>query len=88
LARDLSLRNWINLNIFYLGSSKKHQIFRAKVWNSKFESIFRKPVYNQEYEKVGYVKDIFGPVKAPFISIKPLPDVVFNPNDKLYAKIR
>lgn len=83
---DFLLKNWIKLPLSYLGSSKKHKIFRAKRWTRDFEKIIKKPVFNQEYKKVGHVKDIFGPVQMPFISIKTLPDVEFNPNDIFYAK--
>jgi len=49
----------------------------------------KKPIFNQEYEKIGIIKDIFGPISNPFISIKPLPNksVQFNNNNSFYAKI-
>jgi rRNA processing protein Gar1 len=80
-------RNWVKLNLFYIGKSKKHQIFRAKQWNRNLEKVFRQPVYNEKYEKVGYVKDIFGPIDFPFISIKALPDQHFDTNLKVYTKL-
>ena len=80
------MRNWIKLNLYHLGSSKKqHQIFRAKKWNDGLERIFKKPVYNEKYEKVGDIKDIFGPKDLPFISIKTTE--MFNPTDVLYTKV-
>ncbi len=81
-------KNWVKLNLFHIGeSNKQHQIFRAKNWNSNLEKIFKQPIFNEKYEKIGHIKDIFGPIKSPFISIKPLPDQAFNSNDKLYTKI-
>jgi len=44
-------------------------------------------VYNEKYEKIGNVKDIFGPINLPFISIKTLPNRPLEPNTKLYTKI-
>lgn len=80
------MKNWVKLQFFYLGVSKKqHQIFRAKKWNNNLEKIFKKPIYNEKYEQVGVIKDIFGPVKTPFISIKITEK--FNPSDELYTKI-
>ena len=84
---DFPLKDWIKLNLFYLGASKKHQIFRAKQWNRNLEKVFRQPVYNEKYEKIGYVKDIFGPINNPFISIKALSDQLFNTNVKVYTKL-
>ncbi|MFX0141470.1 MAG: hypothetical protein ACFFDN_47975 [Candidatus Hodarchaeota archaeon] len=81
-------KNWVKLNLFYIGqSTKKHQIFRAKQWNSKLEKIFKKPVFNEKYEKIGIIKDIFGPIKLPFISIKTLPNQELNSNNKFFTKI-
>jgi rRNA processing protein Gar1 len=81
-------KNWVKLNIFYVGqSTKKHQIFRAKQWNNKLERIFKQPIFNEKYEKIGYIKDIFGPIDSPFISIKSSPNQPFNPNDTFYTKI-
>ena len=79
--------SWVKLNFFYLGTSKKHQIFRAKKWNKNLEKIFKKPVYNENYEKIGIIKDLFGPVDSPFISIKTAPNITLNPNDKIYVKL-
>jgi len=80
-------KSWVKLNLFYIGKSKKHQIFRAKQWNTSLEKIFKQPIFNEKYEKVGVVKDIFGPINMPFISIKSLPDQEFGPKIKLYTKI-
>ena len=80
-------KNWVKLNLFYIGKSKKHQIFRAKQWNRNLEKIFRQPVYNEKYESIGYIKDIFGPINFPFISIKALPDQPFDTNVKVYIKL-
>ena len=81
-------KNWVKLNLFYIGqSTKRHQILRAKNWNSNLEKIFKQPVFNQKYEKIGFVKDIFGPIEFPFISIKTLSNQTFTPEDKLFTKI-
>ena len=80
-------KNWVKLNLFYIGKSKKHQIFRAKHWNNNFEKILKQPVYNEKYEKIGYIKDIFGPINVPFISIKALPNQLFDHNVKVYTKL-
>ena len=81
-----TLKNWIKLNFSYLGESKKqHQIYRAKKWNKNLEKIFKKPIYNEKYEQVGQIKDIFGPEKMPFISMKATGK--FNPSDELYTKV-
>ena len=83
-------KNWVRLNLFYLGqSNKKHQIFRVKQWNINLERILKQPVFNEKYERVCYIKDIFGPIKLPFISIKVLPnqDQSINPNDIYFTKI-
>jgi len=81
-------KNWVKLNLFYLGqSNKKHQIFRVKQWNINLEKIFKQPVFNEKYERVGYIKDIFGPINMPFISIKVLPNQSINPNDTFFSKI-
>ncbi|TFF88366.1 MAG: hypothetical protein EU550_01410 [Promethearchaeota archaeon] len=86
--------SWVKLNFFIpIGrSSKNHYIYRSKKWNKKYEKIFKKPVFNENYSKIGYIKDIFGPIDSPFISIKSfskkeLPDSKFNPDQKLYVKI-
>ncbi|MFW9783367.1 MAG: hypothetical protein ACFFFB_13880 [Candidatus Heimdallarchaeota archaeon] len=80
-------KNWVRLNLFYIGESKKHQIFRAKQWNKSLEKIFNQPVYNEKYEKLGQVKDIFGPINLPFISIKTLPNQQIDSNVKFYTKL-
>ncbi len=81
-------KNWVKLNLFYIGqSSKRHQIFRAKQWNTKLEHIIKKSIYNEKYEKVGFIKDVFGPVELPFISIKTLSNQSFSPDDKFFTKI-
>ncbi|MFX1256250.1 MAG: hypothetical protein ACFFAN_00175 [Promethearchaeota archaeon] len=83
------MKNWVKLKLFYLGrSKKKHYIFRAKQWNKGLEKIFKQPVFSEKYEKVGYIKDIFGSIKLPFISIQSFPGQEFNPNDSLYTKIQ
>lgn len=80
------MRNWVKLNLFHLGQSKKqHQIFRAKNWTDNLEKIFKKPVFNEKYEQIGQIKDIFGPKTMPFISIKTTKP--FDPKDVLYTKI-
>jgi len=82
------VKNWVKLNLHFLGISKKlHLIFRSKGWSKKLERILNKPVFNEEYTKIGHVKDIFGPIKMPFISIKKETQINFNPNDTLYMKI-
>jgi rRNA processing protein Gar1 len=81
-------KNWIKLNLFYIGKSlKNHQIFRAKRWNKKLEQLIKNTIYNENYEKIGFIKDIFGPIDFPFVSIKTLPNQIFHPNDKIYTKI-
>jgi rRNA processing protein Gar1 len=44
-------------------------------------------VFNEKYEEIGYIKEIFGPVKLPYLSIKTLSGQSFNPNDEIYVKI-
>ncbi len=84
------MKNWVKLNFHYLGiSMKKHYIFKALKWNSSLEKIFQKPIYNQEYVKIGVVKEIFGPVNSPFVSIKksnPTEEINFS-NTDLYIKL-
>ncbi|KKN20224.1 hypothetical protein LCGC14_0937760 [marine sediment metagenome] len=81
-------KNWVKLNLYYIGqSNKKHQIFRVKQWKNNLEKIFKQQVFNEKYEKIGYVKDIFGPIKLPFISIKTLPNHIINPNDTFFTKV-
>ena len=83
------MKNWRKLDLFYVGQSKKHQIYRAKKWSRDLEKILKKSIYNENYEEIGHVKDIFGPVERPFISIKTLPNQDFNANENfnLYAKL-
>ena len=81
------MKNWVKLNLFYVGKSKKHYIFRAKQWDTKFERLFKSMVFDEKYQNIGYIKDIFGPIDSPFVSIKALTKQEFNPNDKLYAKL-
>jgi rRNA processing protein Gar1 len=81
-------KNWVKLNLFYIGqSTKKHQIFRANQWNEKLERSLKESVFNEKYEKIGFIKDIFGPIDMPFISIKTLPNQQFKPTDKFYTKV-
>ncbi len=77
------------LEFFYIGQSKKHQIFRAKKWTRDLEKILKKPIFNENYDQIGHVKDIFGPIERPFISIKTSTNQEFNSNENinLYAKI-
>jgi rRNA processing protein Gar1 len=87
LLGDLLKKNWVKLNLFYIGqSAKKHQIFRANQWNPKLEKTLKESIFNENYEKIGFIKDIFGPVDMPFISIKTLPNQQFKPTNKLYTK--
>ena len=81
-------KNWVKLNLFYIGqSNKKHQIFRAKQWDKTLEKTLKQSIFNEKYEKIGYIKDIFGPIEIPFISIKTLPNQPFNPNNKYFTKV-
>ena len=82
------MKNWIKLNLLYLGKSKKHSIFRAKRWNRNFEIILHKSVFNENYEEVGNIKEIFGPINTPFISVKSSLDLQFGLENKFYIKVR
>lgn len=86
------MQNWFKINQFtsYLGKSKaqKHEIFRAKKWNKDFEKILKRPVYNESYDMIGKIYDIFGPEASPFISIKKTSNLEFNPEMKLYVKLK
>ena len=82
------MKNWIKLNLLYLGKSKKHHIFRAKKWNKNFEIIFHKPIFNESYEKIGIINEIFGPIKLPFISIRASPNQHFSLESQFFIKIR
>ncbi|HEY0088664.1 MAG TPA: hypothetical protein VGB37_07460 [Candidatus Lokiarchaeia archaeon] len=76
------------MNLFYLGESTKNKIFRATKWNiEKDAKIFRKIVYNENYDTIGIIKEIFGPLKLPFVSIRTRPEIEFNPKSTLYVKI-
>jgi len=82
------LQKYIKLNLFYLGKSKKHHIFRAKKWTKDLEKITNKAIFTEDFKEIGFIKEIFGPITIPFISMKIVPETKFNPNDKLYAKMR
>jgi len=84
----LQLQKYIKLNLFFLGNSKKHHIFRAKKWTKDLEKITNKAVFTEEFKEIGFIKEIFGPIAMPFISMKIIPETKFNPNDSLYAKMR
>ncbi len=77
------------MDLFYIGQSKKHQIFRAKKWSRDLEKILKKPIYNENYDQIGHVKDIFGPIEKPFLSIRTTSNQEFKSNESLnlYAKI-
>lgn len=81
------MKGWVKLNLKYYGRSKKHEIFRAMKWNTTDERIFRKTVYNEKYEQIGYIKDIFGPAKLPFVSIKTSSEQEIDPLSSLYVKM-
>jgi len=81
-------KRWIKLNLFYVGqSAKKHQIFRVNHWNSNLERILKQPLYDENYKVIGLIKDIFGPINLPFVSIKTRPNSQFDPNLKFYTKL-
>lgn len=80
-------KNWVKINLFYIGKSKKHQIFRVNQWNKNLEKILKQPIYDENYNVVGVVKDIFGPINIPFISIKTSSDHQFDTNVKFYSKL-
>lgn len=82
------MKNWIKLNLFYLGKSKKHHIFRVKKWNKNFEIVFHKSIFNESYKEIGVIKEIFGPIKLPFISVKASPNQQFSLDNQFYIKIR
>ncbi|MHA1758895.1 MAG: hypothetical protein ACTSVV_19165 [Promethearchaeota archaeon] len=83
------MTSWIKIELYYLGMSKKHIIFRSKRWDKKFERMIFKPIYNEKYEKVGTIKDIFGPITLPFISVKadPKKSYDFDIINNFYIKI-
>ncbi|MFW9821335.1 MAG: hypothetical protein ACFFE4_00275 [Candidatus Thorarchaeota archaeon] len=81
-------KKWVRLNLFYIGeSAKKHQIFRVQQWNSNLEKILKQPVYDENYKTIGLIKDIFGPINLPFISVKTLPNSQFDPSLKFYTQL-
>ena len=83
------MQKYIKLNfLFYLGESKKHHIFRAKKWTTDLEKITNKAVFTEEFKEIGVIKEIFGPIALPFISMKTATALKFNPNENLYAKMR
>ena len=83
------MQKYIKLNLFYLGISKKHYIFRAKKkWTTDLEKITNKAVFTEEFKEIGVIKEIFGPIALPFISMKTATALKFNPNENLYAKMR
>ena len=67
-------------------SIKKASDFKSK---QMFERSLKNPIYNENYYQIGLIKDIFGPIERPFISIKTLSNQEFNSNESLnlYAKI-
>ena len=80
---------YIKLNLYYLGESKKHRIFRAKnKWEKNLEKITNKPVFSEEFDEIGKIREIFGPVDLPFVSMKISPKKVFNPNNTFYVKMK
>jgi len=83
------LTNWVKINLFYLGSSKKHEIFRIRKWTTKYESILKKAIFSEAYDKIGKIEDIFGPITNPFISVKLTPDKHrdFELEQNFYVKI-
>ena len=81
-------KKWVKLNLFHIGqSSKKHEIFRVKPWNSDLERILKQPIYDENYQVIGSVKDIFGPINMPFVSIKTVSKTQYDPNKKFYTKL-
>lgn len=83
------MQKFIKLSLNYLGKSKKHYIFRArKTWDKNLEKISNKAVFTEEFVEIGVIKEIFGPINLPFISMKITPQTDFNPNNNLYAKMR
>ena len=82
------MQKYIKLNLFYLGKSKKHHIFRAKKWTKDLEKITNKAIFTEDFKEIGFIKEIFGPITIPYISMKIIPETKFNPSDNLYAKMR
>ena len=81
------MKNWVKLDLFYLGRSKKNQIFRARQWNKALEKIVNRPLFTESYQEIGNIKEIFGPVDLPFISVKTTSNYQFSSQDKCYVKI-
>lgn len=81
------MKNWVRVTLFYLGKSKKHHIFRAKRWDKSLEKMLYKSIYTESYEEIGSIKEIFGPITQPFISIKTSSIHDFNPENKFYIKM-
>jgi rRNA processing protein Gar1 len=73
--------------LYYLGKSKKHQIFRTRTWNKTLEKITNRAVFTEEFEEIGKIIEIFGPEELPFISMKSSKKE-FKPDNNLYAKMR
>ncbi|MBY9021125.1 MAG: hypothetical protein KGD67_08705 [Candidatus Lokiarchaeota archaeon] len=83
------MQKYIKLNLFYIGeSTKKHRIFRARKWNKSLENITNRPVFTEKFEEIGKIREIFGPVDFPFISMKISQKKEFNPDDNFYAKMK
>ena len=82
------MQKYIKLNLYYLGESKKHQIFRTRKWNKSLEKITNRPVFTEEFDQIGKIREIFGPENLPFISMKISPQKEFNPNGNFYAKMK
>ena len=82
------MKNWVKLNLFYLGDSKKNRIFRAKRWNKSLEKITHKHIFTEKYEEIGVIKEIFGPINLPFISVKAHHETQINPNESFYIKLQ
>lgn len=82
---------WLKLNINYIGASKKSQIFRSKKFQEG-QYTFNYPVYDKKMNKIGRIKDIFGPVVMPYISVQL--DAEINKedfdfySDALYTKMK
>ena len=81
------MKNWVKLSLFYLGDSKKNRIFRAKRWNKSLEKVTHKPIFTEKYEEIGIIKEIFGPINLPFISVKTHHKTQINSNSNYYVKI-
>ena len=82
------MKNWVKLNLFYLGDSKKNRIFRARRWNKGLEKITNRPIFTESYEEIGIIKEIFGPINFPFISVKTQHKTQIIQNNMYYVKMR